>query len=318
MKRLLLLAAVLALPTHAQESPERPPPKPKPAREEILHEVKLGGGSILVGQVEPRSLRVLTQFGTLTVPIENLKQVRFGRKAQPGRYEAVLALINDLSSANPDARNAAMTKLKKESAFAAPELARAARRHEDPEVRRRSQEILDSIGIEESDFIPDDDQVSTTLFNVSGAVTAKSFKIEVKELGSVNVERRDIVSMRVFKGGRARKYRVDGKHTMATSWLDTKIAVKRGVRLRITAEGQMNWPRWNQVATPDGNPNMGNINGIWLGAVTGRVGDAGEMFKIGRKWVGTPQGKGTLQLCVMMNQRNQPYSGEFVVHIEEE
>ncbi|MHC4957204.1 MAG: HEAT repeat domain-containing protein [Planctomycetota bacterium] len=318
MRRLLLLAALFALPARAQETPEKPPPKPKPAPEAVLHEIRLGSGTTLVGKVEPRQLRVLTKFGTLTVPIESLKLVKFGRKAHPERYESVLALINELASANPDLRNAAVSKLKKEGSFAAPELHRAARRHEDPEVRRRAQEILDAIGVDEDDYIADHDEVATTLFSVSGAVIAKSFKVAVKELGSVNVERRDIVSMRLFKGGHSRKFKINGKYTMATGWHDTKIVIKRGVRLRIRAEGQMTWPRWNQIATPDGNPNMGNINGIWLGALTGRVGDGGQMFKIGRGWSGTPQGKGTLHLCVMMNQKNQPYSGEFVVSIEEE
>ena len=68
----------------------------------------------------------------------------------------------------------------------------------------------------------------------------------------------------------------------------------------------------------DGNPNMGNVNGIWMGALCGRVGNGGQTFKIGRKYNSGMPAAGTLQLCVMMNSRNQPSSGEFIVHIEDE
>jgi len=315
----LLLFALLALPAAAQESPEEKPP-PEPVRADpISHQVQLIGGSVLVGQVEPRMWKVLTRFGTLTVPVEAIKKVRFGRKSQPERYAQVLALIDDLASANPDRRNHAMAGLREEGAYAAPELQRAAKGHADPEVRRLSQEVFEKLEVEESDFVPDDDQVETTLFTVSGAVTLKSFKVTVAELGALDVQRRDIVSVRLFQRARTRKFTLTGQHTMAGKWLDTKLQIKKGVRLRISASGTIHFPRWgNNVMNPDGSPNMGNINGIWIGALVGRVGQTGSMFKIGRSYFGVPEGKGTLQICVMINATGQPSTGHFVVLIEEQ
>ena len=347
MNRLFLSAAlfVLALgPVHAQDektgkeaqpAPKPPAAKPKPDQpkpaadkkpapapvpaEEPRHRVELSGGSVLVGRVEPRRWKVQTKFGLLAIPIENIRQVRFGRRAQPKRFAAVKKLIDDLASANPDRRNNALAALKKEGAYAAPALHRAAKKHDDPEVRRRSQELFDAIEVEEDDFIPDEDQIVTTLFTVAGEVTLSSFKVTVKELGSINIRRADIVSVRLWKDRHVRRFKLTAKHSMSMAWLDTKIKVKKGARLTIKSTGTMHWVRWgNRICTPDGNPQMGNLNGIWMGAVCGRVGDAGQMFKIGANYSGTMTGSGKLQLCLMMNSSNQPATGEFTVTIEEE
>ena len=315
MKR-LLLASLLVLPAMAQEAPDKPR-EPEPA--DVMHEVRLRSGTLLVGKVEPRQWRVLTKFGTLHVPAENIRHVVFGRKAQPERFAQVRALIADLAASNPERRHHAQAKLKHEGAFAAPELHRAAKRHADPEVRRFCQEIFDAIGIDPDDFIPDEDRVRTSLFSVSGAVTLKSFKVTVAELGSLNVDRNDIIDVRGYSRTRVRKFKVTGQFTMIGTWLDTKIEMSENVPLKISAQGQIHFPRWgNQMMTPDGNPNMGNVNGIWLGTLIGKVGKTGQHFKIGRSYTGTPKGKGTLHIAVMMNQRNQQSSGEYTVRIERE
>ena len=80
MKRLLLLALLIS-PIAAQEGtePGKPAPPPPAKEEEVLYRVELGSGSLLVGRIEPRQWKVLTKFGTLAVPIERIKNVRFGR-----------------------------------------------------------------------------------------------------------------------------------------------------------------------------------------------------------------------------------------------
>ena len=45
---------------------------------------------------------------------------------------------------------------------------------------------------------------------------------------------------------------------------------------------------------------------------------SGSMFRMGRSYSGSPAGKGTLHLAVMMNQRGQPSTGEYTVVIERE
>ena len=143
--------------------------------------------------------------------------------------------------------------------------------------------------------------------------------LATKELGALNVERKNITMVAGRSTKRLRKFEVTGQHTSNGTWLDTKLKITKGLKLKIRAEGTIHYPRFgNQMMLPDGNPNMGNIGGIWYGALVGKVGTAGSMFRIGRNYSGSPKGKGTLHLAVMMNQRNQPSTGEYTVLIEEQ
>ena len=86
-----------------------------------------------------------------------------------------------------------------------------------------------------------------------------------------------------------------------------------------SADGTIHYPRWgNQFVTPDGNPNMGNLNGINMGTLIGKMGENGTFFKIGRSYSGRPQGKGTLHIAIMVNVgRGQPSTGKYSVRIEQ-
>jgi len=322
MTRLICLALLLAAwPAAGQEPPASPKPTkvaPAPQPQHAPHEIRLQSGTLLVGRIEPEIWKVETAFGELSVPIRELKRVRFGRRSNPARRQRVQALINDLGSEDPDLRNHAQGSLKREGAFGAPEIKHAGVKHADPEVRRMCEEILEALDIDEDAFIPESDRLETSLFSVTGRVTLDAFRVTVVELGVLNIRRSDIVSVRAYRRSDTRTFTVTGQNTMASGWVDTKIKVKKGVRFKITAEGTIHFPRWgNQMFTPDGNPQMGNINGIWMGALVGRVGSSGTLFRIGRSYSGIPAGTGTLQLCCMVNMTGQPATGEFTVRIQE-
>lgn len=308
MKRIapLLLAASLL----ADEA--RPP-------ERIVHEVRLRGGTVLVGDLEPQELKVLTAFGELTVPMQDVRLVRFGRKADPDRYERAQAAIEGLASANPDRRSHARAELADLGAFAAPDLALAAASHADPEVRRVCQDLLAESEVREEDYLPDDDVVETRSFAMKGQVVQKAFKVAVEELGAVDVKRRDVVQIKVKRPRRTKRLVINGENTLAQGWLDTKVALEKDERLHILADGTIQFPNWGgHVFTPDGNVAMGNVNGIVTGTLVGRMGDTGAIFPIGRSYLGAPQGDGTLQLCILVNAGRQPSTGQFNVVIEVE
>jgi hypothetical protein len=240
----------------------------------------------------------------------------FGRRADPDRVTRVTALIADLASANPERRNHARASLKEQGAFAVVDLARAAKDHEDPEVRRICKELIEELSVPEDEVVPDDDRIETTKFAMTGAVESAQFKVSVPELGGINVMRRDIVRIRLFKASRTREAKVAGSHTWPNGWVDTKLEYNKGDKLKISAEGNIHFPNWGgQVFTPDGNPQMGQINGIPVGSLAGRIGPSGAIFKIGSLYSGKAMNKGTLQLCLMINIRGQPTSGEYTVRI---
>jgi hypothetical protein len=272
-----------------------------------------------VGDVEPLELKVQTTFGELTVPMQDVRSVRFGRKADPERYQRVQEALAGLASANPDRRTHARAELVDLGALAAPDLAAAAAAHADPEVRRVCHEVLAELEVREEDYLPDDDLVETRSFAMKGQVVQKAFRVSVAELGAVDVKRRDVVQIRVKRPRRTTRLAITGENTLAQGWLDTKVALEKDERLRILADGTIQFPNWGgQMFTPDGNVAMGNVNGIVTGTLVGRMGESGTMFAVGRSYLGAPTGDGTLQLCIMVNAGRQPSTGQFNVVIEVE
>ncbi len=299
---LILLGAVRA---QDEEAPAPAPDEPPP------HAVELRSGSVLVGKLEPTSWKVATAFGDLTVPVVEIRRVRFGRRAQPERLAKVEAALRNLGAAEPERRNHARASIVQEGVFAVPSLRAAAKTHGDPEVKRIAAEILKELDPDDDVVMTDDDQVDTVRFSVLGQIQLDAFKVNVKELGPLVVKRGDVEGIRSAAPDDARKITVAGTNCWPNGWLDTKIKVEKGERLKIQATGTIFFPNWGQAFTPDGNQNMGMMNGMMVGTLAARVGPKGTIFRIGTNFNGVMPASGTLQLILNIQAPDQPHEGEF-------
>jgi len=312
-----LLLAALAL---GEEGKSPEPPAPPNVPEPVRHELRLRGGSTLVGTLEPAEFKVKTAFGELSVPVAELKRVVFGRGSDPERLARVASAIAELGSASPEKRLNAQAHLAQEGRFAAPDLAEAAGKHADPEVRRACKEIYDAMQIpEDEELAPADDLVETTRFALRGSVQQGAFKITLAELGPIDVRRQQVAQIRRFVPRREERVTMDGQFTTMGAWFDSKFAFEKGEEVRLSASGSITFPNWGgQMFDPDGNMQMGQINGHPMGCLMGRFGDAGQMFRVGRAWSGLADGRGTLRLAAMLTMRGQPSTGEFTIKVERE
>jgi len=302
----LLLAAVAS---PGEQGAEGAPP--------ARHQLRLRGGSLLVGRIEPQEFKATTGFGSLTVPIADLKRIRFGRRADPERMERVRKLVEDLGSANPDRRQSARASLEEEGAFAMPDIRRAAVEHADPEVKRVCGELVAAPGAQELDVPPDDDVVDTVRFSFVGTINEEALRVAVAELGTVTVRRRDVVEVRIYRPLESQRYDVTGDHTYVGNWLDTGIPMRPGLSVKIRAEGSILYPQWgNYTFRPDGSTNMGMIDNMPMGTLVGRVGESGAMFRVGSSYFGNPGGDGTLQLSVLVQVRGQQSQGTYRIRVE--
>ena len=324
MRRLICLLLLVPLTTWAQDDSLS-----TGEVKEIHHRVTLRGGSRLVGRLEPALWRVTVygktaKFGSLTIPVDEIRRIRFGRKADPERFQQVRTLVEYLASADPDRRDFAHAKLSEMGAFAAPELQKQTQEHEDPEVKRRAGEILKELEIPEDEWLPDDDQVRTARFSIIGTVGEETLKINVAELGTVTLARKDVLEIRAYQAGESHRLKVTGAHTHISPWLKTGIQVKGRAALRISADGQITFPNWNNMPmNPDGTSNIGTLNihpmgNVFYGTLLGRIGDSGAIFKIGRYYLGDVEGRGDLQLAIAVQMRGQAATGEYKVRIQVE
>jgi hypothetical protein len=321
MRRITLTALLLLPVALAQDKEAAAPAEPGRATtgaKEHQLEVRLQSGTTLVGRLEPDEWRVRTAFGPLTVPVRSVRHVRFGRAANPERLAVVRDLVKDLASANPERRDHARALLRAEGAFAARDLVVATEKHDDPEVRRLCQEILDELGLDEEEILPDTDEIQTDRFNLSGTVELPAFRVTVPELGALAVKRSDIVFIRAFVRFRAKKFSLTGTHVWPNGWLDTEFKLRKGQKLQITAQGTLQFPNWGQAFTPDGNPRMGNMGGHPMGTLVARIGENGTLFRVGSSYAGRAEAAGTLYFLAMLQVRGQPSTGAYAIRVESE
>ncbi len=311
MKRLLaplaplfLLAAARAQEPDAALAPEGEPPP---------HAVELRSGTVLVGRLEPAAWKVKTAFGELTVPVAEIRRVRFGRRSQPERLAKIDEAVKDLASANPERRDHAKAAIVQEGAFAAQSLRKAAKDHEDPEVRRIAGEMLKELDLDEDQVVPDDDQVDTARFSLMGQIELEAFKVLVPELGPLVVRRGDVERVRAFGPDMSKKVTVGGTNVWPNGWLDSKIKVEKGEKLKLTASGTIFFPNWGQAFTPDGNQNMGMMNGMMVGTLAARVGEKGTLFRVGSNYAGVAPATGNIYFVLNIQAPDQPHDGEFTV-----
>jgi hypothetical protein len=249
------------------------------------------------------------------VPVSEIKRVRFGRRSQPERLAAVEEAVKNLASANPDRRDHARASIVQEGAFAALSLKKAAKDHEDPEVRRIAAELLKDLDLSEDEVVLDDDQVDTARFSLTGQIQLEGFKVQVAELGPLVVKRGDVVRVRSSGPDMSKKLAVAGTNVWPNGWLDSKIKVEKGEKIRISATGTIFFPNWGQAFTPDGNQNMGMMNGMMVGTLAARVGEKGALFRVGSNYTGTAPASGNIYFVLNIQAPDQPHDGEFTVVI---
>ncbi|MFA7005945.1 MAG: hypothetical protein WC429_18015, partial [Verrucomicrobiia bacterium] len=122
----------------------------------------LRDGTQIVGKLEIKSVEVVTVYGTLTVPLDDVVKIRVGKKSDRELKTRIDKLIADLGSKDFAARDAATVELGKLGRMAYTEL-RKASFSDDQEVKERANKLIEEIGVldEEADVPCEDDEVVT-------------------------------------------------------------------------------------------------------------------------------------------------------------
>ena len=156
-----------------------------------------------------------------------------------------------------------------------------------------------------------------------GKIVPQEFAI-ASQYGVLNVKLSDIRRIQremIEKQDLQKTIAVDGNNMITRTTKDTGIRVERGDRVTFTADGTITMTPWgNQaVSTPDGAPNYGWYlpNKIAGGALVGKIGPGGTVFRIGTKHSFMADRTGVLQLAVALqgDQPNQNFPGEYRVKV---
>lgn len=313
-----------------EEEVEPPRAPAEPIDPEIIR-LHLLDGSIVTGKLSVKEILVDTQFGKLTIPVTNIVSFRPGLDSFPDLSKQINDLITALAANDYNEREAAQKELIKMGPPIRKLLEARQKSDDDAERNRRIKVIME--GFEEATSGDDEegaptewiplDTIVTTDFTVVGKIVQKKFGISSKfgeltvNLGDVRRGERNVGSKEDLR----RTIAVEGSAIAQRSFKNTKIRVEVGDRVTLTADGTITMTPWgsNAMCTPDGSPNYGWYQGneIAAGALVGKIGESGPVFKVGSKNSFVAKKAGVLFLGIGMNPSyaNQSFPGKYDVKV---
>ena len=274
-------------------------------------------GSVLTGDLSIAEITVDTQFGKLTVPIDKIRSFSPGLDSFPELSAQIVAKIKTLGSDDYKTREAAHKELAGMGVKIQRELEKFVA-DENAEVKRHVGEILKEMEEAAEEKADDDegntseqpwirlDTVVTSDFTVVGKVSPAEFKVAAK-YGDLNVKladirraERDVSTKEAFR----KSLTVAGENLAQRSFKSTSIRVQAGDRITFKAEGSIVMSPWGSNASsgPDGAPNYGWYvpNQIAGGSLIARIGEKGQIFKVGKQSTMVAKSSGVIQLAIAM------------------
>ncbi len=299
----------------------------------------LQDGSVMSGDLSVAEVTVATPFGKLVIPIDRLRSFTPGLDSNPKAAETIEALVNKLSSDDFKTREQAHKDLAAMGGRVQTELAQHLGT-DNAELKRHLSEILKEIeeGAEEASDDENGNAVSqpwirldtvvTTDFTVTGKVEPQEFTITSK-YGPLKIALGDIAKAERESGAREalrKSLTVSGNSLAQRGFKGTGIRVQAGDKISLKADGNIVLTPWgnNAQSSPDGMPNYGWYvpNQIPCGALVGRIGDKGQVMKLGRSITFVAKTTGVLQLAIgvpsQQSGEGNQFPGEYKVNIKVE
>lgn len=286
--------------------------------------------SIITGKLSVKEIAVETQYGTLNIPVANIRSFTPGMQSHPGYAKQVSTLIQALGSSNFNEREKAQVQLMDKMPTIRGELEKF---QNDPDTERRNRVIAILTQYEEAAadepagsntwLMQQKDVIETLDFTIVGKIVPQSFQL-TSQYGALTIQLADIRKAQRDtnkKEDLRQTISVDASNFAYKNPLNTNIRLERGDRLTITAEGTLQMQPWgnNASATPEGNQQYGWFlgNQIAMGALIGRVGSNDQFTKIGNKYTLNVEKGGILQLAIAMNNdyNENQFPGKFTVKI---
>lgn len=332
----IVTLCVLPFATAAMAQNAKPGETPKPdtaaapASDAIT--LELMDGSTITGTMSLKELAVETEFGPLKVPITRIVSFTPGIDNHADFQKKIADLVEKLGSAETGVRDAAQREL----AGIAPQIRVELAKYQadaDPERKLRIGAILDELAEASSDEDAGPapasmirlDSIETPDFSIVGRIVPKTFEV-ASPYGVLNIKLADIRRAKRMGPAKAQEIQktvsVDGTNMPTMKWRESGVRVEKGDKVSVKADGTLTLTPWGSEATstPDGAGNYGwYMQGqIPMGALIGRIGKNGKVFKVGANANFTAEQSGELQLAVgiIQNYANNPFPGKYSVKIK--
>lgn len=311
------------------ESPDAAPPAHATDAPPLRHRVKLTDGALFIGKLEAGQLIVDTAYGELVVPAGDIVGLRPGLDHRPAQRRRIARLIRDLGAAEYKVRQDALDALIRMGPAVRPFLAEH-KDDRDEERKKLVEQIFSQFDRlaedqprDEQPVLIADDRVETRRFTIVGKLQVNRLTIKT-DYADLTLPLARIESIEQFDPHKpqilTKRLDVRGDHKATINHKRTGLRLRRGDRVTIKASGKIHMTPWgsNAFSIPDGMPNYGTYqNNIHNGALVGRVGGSGPVFKVGSDHSFTAERSGELELAVAINHSyvNRNFPGEYKVSV---
>jgi hypothetical protein len=290
--------------------------------------IALMDGSLLNGKLSISELTIDTRYGTLKVPVDQVRSFAPGLQSHPQFQQTLNALISDLGADTFAVRERAQQAIVKLGPEIRGELERQVK-GTDSERATRLQKIIDDIDAVRSDDEADrshdwvrEDIIVTPGFSIMGRITTPGFSIS-GSYGTLQVKMEDVREGRreTAEPEDIRKtLSVPGASIAQRAFVNTGIKLAKGDKVTITASGSIVMTPFggNRQSTPDGATNITNpVQGVNIGTLVGRVGEGPAFIKVGSKFTWTADKAGTFFLGIACPEEYSSYTfpGEYEAKI---
>lgn len=319
---LLAVAAVLL---------QDPPASPSPDDAKYA-QFEMEDGSILLGEILLDNLTVKTRYGELTIPVQEIRGLRPGFVSKPDFRGKIKSLVETLGDGALESRDAAEKKILGMGLRVRDEVRRYSK-DADAERKARLARILTAFDELEADSEDDtpmhvlrpEDELTSASFTMRGDVQPKKFDVKTR-YGKVTVELDHLRELIRRESGRVaeKKVEVTSANFCALEARECGLAVEKGERISIRAEGSLTMTPWggNVTSSPDGCAQCGASDQgpqIMSGTLMMRIGKNGKWIKVGSKASIRATASGNLQFGIAIHpqyMRGQSYPGEYTIKIK--
>ena len=301
----------------------------KPAEEKKAPEppvFRLRDGSRISGFPTIKQITIDTAYGKLVVPSQDIVRIRFVREVDSELEEKIRGEVSKLGDEEFERREEATASLT-DLGEPALKFLRDALKFEDEEVKSRAESIIKKIEEsledqevdEDENGVPisgDEDEVVTLKFTAKGKIHERSFQV-TSTYGKLSIDRKDIISV-VFQEHTPSEVTLSVPGTYfaaADNWYQTKIKLKEGEDLSISASGQLALQNYSHNTGPEGSTQTStkHFEKHRLGALVARIGK-NKAFFVGKKFVGKANADGKLMFGIAM--RSGRVSGAYNVKVQ--
>jgi hypothetical protein len=242
--RLIRLAALIALGVTFSIQAQDPPKSPATKSSGPPVEIRMADGSSVRMNLTQPQIEIITKYGKLAVPANEIRRIEFGFRYPDGVEEKISTLVAQLGDSNYKKREAAAAELAPYKEMAYPMLKRATK-NSDAELAKRASELVAKL---EDRYPPEKlkfreyDLIQAIDFSAKGKIEAKSLQGSTPYFGDVRLHVAEVRSLRSMAFGGEMTVTVDStKYLDAanTTWFDTELEIGDDTPLEIVASGQV-------------------------------------------------------------------------------